>query len=50
MKGILHKISHWTGWNFGTVGHRKIDGVWYIGFICSGCGQFRSPTRSSIND
>lgn len=45
---IWHRVTHWLGWNFGTVEtwwtHGPLEhheNRLMVGFRCAGCGQLR---------
>lgn len=39
MEKILHKISHWLGWNHGTVESWHMGSELWTGFKCSTCHE-----------
>lgn len=45
---LVHRISHWLGWNTGTIetwweGERLM-----VGFKCGGCGKLQGIHESTI--
>ena len=39
MRSILHRVSHWFGWNTGTVETWYRGDVLMVGFRCDKCGR-----------
>lgn len=47
---MLHKISHWLGWNYGTVESFYIGDDLWVGFKCSGCGEINNAQKTNLNE
>lgn len=48
---LLHRISHWLGWNYGRVESGPIDADYFwIGFQCDTCGKVNHAFRQAYQD
>ena len=45
---MIHWLSHRLGLNFGRVVTFKLDGVGFISFQCSTCGEINSAQKSVV--
>jgi hypothetical protein len=48
MRKLIHRISHWLGWNCGTVETRWRDGNPWVGFKCCVCGEVQGEHKTRI--